>query len=248
MAATSGNDLPLLLSHLARLQNAPKPAEATSPVPRTIRWAKQVYSTAVRLQFCFVYPDAAAEITDQQLEVDFGRAVENLINRASNAVVPLRVQETQEKLDEVLDRETGRELDDAITKVLAVAGTTSWGAGASPADPSGLEGDVDVAAKLAAWHQDRPAGKLSQPLVAPGVEPSLQDQSKAEFIASLALKLAVDRSPAIAQIPPKNARVVRDVSEALFRQSVSDLGSSGGDQRLQAIADNARRSKAKEGG
>jgi hypothetical protein len=248
MAATSGNDLQVLLSHLARLQNTTKPAEAASPAPRTIRWAKQVYSAAVRLQFCFVYPDAAAEIADQQLEADFGRAVEHLINLASNAVVPLRVQETQEKLDEVLDRATGHELDAAITEVLAVAGTTSWGAGASPADSSGLEGDVDITAKLAAWRQDRPAGKLPQPLVTPGVEPSLQDESEAEFIACLALKLAVDRSPAITQIPPKNARVVRNVAEALFRQSVSDLGSWGGDQRLQAIAANARRSKAKEGG
>lgn len=234
-----GNDLPALLSHLARLQSALE--------PRTLRWAKQVYNAAVRLQFGFVYPDAEAEIADQQLGSAVGHAVEHLIDLASNAVVPLRVQETQETRGQILDRDTSQEINAAIRELLAVAGTTSWSTGESPADPPDLEGSFDIATKLAAWHQDRYAGKTPKPLVTPGVETSLEDESKAEFIASLALKLAVARSPVIARIPPKNARVVRDVAEAFFRQSASDLGASGGDQRLQAIADNARRSRAKEG-
>jgi hypothetical protein len=245
MPATDCNDPPALLGHLARLQRAVEPAEGTSTSPQNLRWAKQVYNAAVRLQFCFVYPDT--EIANRQLHTDFGHAIEHLIDHASNAVVPLREHETPEKLDELLDRETRRELDAAISGLLAVAGTESWVMGTSPADTSDFERGVDLVANLAAWHQGRREGEPPKPLVASGIQPSLEDDSKADFIASLALKLAVERSPVIARIPTMNARVFRDVAEAFFSQSVSDLGDSGGDQQLQAIAENVRRSQAKEG-
>jgi hypothetical protein len=244
MAAADDHNIPALLSHLAYLHEG-LPGEEIQP--RTLRWAKRVYNAVVRLQFRYKYRDAGSTTLDRKSEVEIGAAIERVVDLAASVVEPLRAGGTKDRLDQLLQRETAQSIGAALANLLATAQDVGWLTGAAPTRDHDLERRSDVATMLAAWYRAKYGERVTAPSPASDAEPLPAAEAQAEFLASLALKLTAAHSPQVAALPDKAAQIVTDVAEAFFKSACEGLGAEGGNQRLQAIADNARRSRANRG-
>ena len=85
MAPPVDDTVSRLLSHLSWLIGAGEDEE-----PRTLGWARRIYNSATHLQFRLVYPHQPTDRVATADTPELAKAIEHLVDVASDAVVPLR--------------------------------------------------------------------------------------------------------------------------------------------------------------
>ncbi len=228
MAPPVDDTVSRLLSHLSWLIGAGEDEE-----PRTLGWARRIYNSATHLQFRLVYPHQPTDRVATADTPELAKAIEHLVDVASDAVVPLRGPGDWASLVQTpLSTEAAQRLANAVMVVLDLAKAASWGGPFTVERHPDLDRPVDPVRLLAEWRRRSPDVSKGH-----GATTRAED-ARDEFSKGLATVIVARHSPSARKLPAGASRIFREVAEAYFGADVDALSGDRTGQPLQTYATN----------
>jgi hypothetical protein len=230
MAAVKDDTVLRLLCHLAWLRDL----VGTGSKHGTLGWARRVYNSAAHLQFRFVYPHQSHDRVAEPSQRLLAKAIEDVVDAASDAIEPLRSGDGAVEEDSALDAATARALRDALNVLLDTATKVGWGGVHAPKEDVTLDRPVNPLRLLSEWRRRHGGGKRSGLHAASN--PTASDDAMAELCKGIATTLVANHSRVMGRVPASAAQVLHEVADAHLSVDVDECGRRGGDQVIQRLA------------
>jgi hypothetical protein len=239
MAVVKDDTVLRLLCHLTWLRDL----VGTGSKHRTLGWARRVYNSAAHLQFRFVYPHQSHDRVAEPSQRLLAKAIEDVVDAASDAIEPLRSGAGAVEEDSALDAATARALRDALTALLDTATQVGWGGVHAPKEDVTLDRPVNPLRLLSEWRRRHGRGKQSGLHAASN--PTASDDALAELCKGIATKLVVDHSRVMRRLPELASQVLHEAADAHLSVDVDEVGQAGGDQLIQRFVSQLLRTRTR---
>jgi len=239
MAAVKDDMVLRLLCHLAWLRDT----GGSDSKQRTLEWARRVYNSAAHLQFRFVYPHQSRDRVAESAQPLLAKAIEAVVDAASDAIEPLRSGAGVVEEDSALDAATARALRDALTVLLDTATQVGWGGVHAPKEDVTLDRPVNPLRLLAEWRRRHGGGKQTGGNAASGS--AVSDKAMVELCKGVATKLVADHSRVMRRVPELASQVLHEAAAAHLSVDVDEVGQAGGDQLMQRFVSQLLRTRTR---
>ena len=239
MATVKDDTVLRLLCHLAWLRDI----VGSGPKQSTLGWACRVYNSATHLQFRFVYPHQSQDRVAEPSQPLLTKAIESVVDAASDAIEPLRSGIETVGEDLTLDAATARALRDALNVLLDTANKIEWRGLHAPKEDATLDRPLNPLQLLATWRRRCRGGTQTGPQT--GSDATASEEARVELDKGIATKLVANHSRVMMRVPASTSEAFHAAADAYLAVDLDEFGRAGGDQLIQRLAAQMFRTRAR---